>query len=64
MKTISPIEQEVNQIRLRIYEQTKDMTPTQVSEFYRQRTDDTIKKYGFKVIASAKENRPRDTQGR
>ena len=63
MKTISPIEQEINQIRLKIHEKTKDMTPAQVSEYYRQRTEATIKKYGFKVLASAKENRLRDGQG-
>jgi len=55
MKTISKVEQEVNQIRLGIYEKTKDMTPLQLSEYYRQSTEATIQKYGFKVIASAKE---------
>jgi len=55
MKTISPIEQEVNQIRLAIYEKTKDMTPTQITEYYKQSTEATIQKYGFKVVASAKE---------
>ena len=30
MKTTSKIEQEVNQIRLAIYEKIKDMTPAQV----------------------------------
>ena len=53
MKTISNIEKEVNQIRLKIYEETKDLTPEQ----YRQRldkiTDAAAKKYGFKVVASA-----------
>jgi len=63
MTVISPIERDINQIRLRIYEETKNMTPAQVSEYFRQRTDATIKKYGFKVIASARENRPRDIQG-
>jgi hypothetical protein len=54
MKTISPIEQEVNQIRLAIYEKIKDMTPAQVTEYYKQSTEATIQKYGFKVIKSAK----------
>ena len=56
MKTPNTIEQEVNQIRLRIYEKTKDMTPAQLTEYYRHSTEATIKKYGFKVIASAEEN--------
>ena len=55
MKTISTIEQEVNQIRLAIYEKIKDMTPSQITEYYRQSTEATIQKYGFKVIANAKE---------
>jgi len=57
MKTISPIEQEVNQIRLAIYEKTKDMTPTQITDYYKQSTEATIQKYGFKVIKNAKEQR-------
>jgi len=55
MKGISKIEQEVNQIRLKIYEKTKEMTPAQLSEYYRQSTEATVKKYGFKVITNAKE---------
>ncbi len=54
MKTTSTIEQEVNQIRLTIYEKTKDMTPEQLTEYYRQNTDATIKKYGFRVVHNAK----------
>ena len=53
MKTISPIEQEVNQIRLTIYEKIKDMTPAQVTEYYRKSGEATAKKYGFKIIESA-----------
>jgi hypothetical protein len=63
MKTISKIEQEVNQIRLGIYEKTKDMTPAQLTEYYRKSTDDTINKFGFKVIASARENNIQKMQG-
>ena len=53
MKTISPIEQEVNQIRLAIYEKVKDMTPSQVTEYYKQSTEATIQEYGFKVVKNA-----------
>ena len=31
MKTINPIEQEANQIRLAIYEKIKDITPAQMT---------------------------------
>ena len=55
MKAISKVEQEVNQIRLRIYEKTKGMSPAQLSDYYKQSTEATVKKYGFKVIPSAKE---------
>ena len=55
MKMTSPIEQEVNQIRLKIYEKTKDMTPEQLTEYYKQSTEATIKKYGFKIASSARE---------
>ena len=40
---------------LAIYEKTKDMTPAQITEYYKQSTDATIQKYGFKVIKNAKE---------
>ena len=56
MKPISKVEQEVNQIRLGIYEKTKDMNPAQLTEYYRQSTEETIKKYGFRIIASARDN--------
>ncbi|MDR2599983.1 MAG: hypothetical protein LBC73_06870 [Oscillospiraceae bacterium] len=55
MKTINLIEQEVNQIRLAIYEKIKDMTPTQVTDYYRKSGEATAKKYGFKLIESARE---------
>jgi hypothetical protein len=53
MKTINTIEQEVNQIRLEIFEKTKDMTPAQLTAYYQKRGEDSAKKYGFKIIASA-----------
>ncbi|MDR2547376.1 MAG: hypothetical protein LBC96_07735 [Lachnospiraceae bacterium] len=55
MKTINPIEQEVNQIRLAIYDKIKDMTPAQVTEYYRKSGEATAKKYGFKIIENANE---------
>jgi len=55
MKTISNIEREVNQIRLRIYEKTKDMTPSQLTEYYLKSGEASAKKYGFKLVANANE---------
>jgi len=57
MKSTSLIEQEINQIRLAIYEKIKDMTPTQVTEYYRKSGEATAKKYGFKIVESAKKRR-------
>jgi len=57
VKAISKIEQEVNQIRLGIYEKTKDMTPSQLQEYYRKSTEATIQEYGFRVVENVKESR-------
>jgi len=55
MKTPNTIERDINRIRLKIYEETKDMTPRQLTEYYKRCTEPIIKKYGFKVVSSAKE---------
>jgi hypothetical protein len=55
MKTISPVEQEVNQIRLAIYEKTKDMTPAQRAERTNRIAEEAAKKYGFKIREGTKE---------
>ena len=57
MKTISPIEHEVNQIRLAIYEKTKDMTPAQRAERTNRIAEAAAKKHGFKIVESARERK-------
>jgi len=57
MNTISNVEQEVNQIRLKIHEETKGLTPAQYKERLDRITEAAAQKYGFKIVASAKENR-------
>ena len=52
MKTPNTIEQEINQIRLRIYEETKDMTTQERVERVNRIGEAAAKKYGFKVVAS------------
>ena len=52
MKTSNNIEKEINQIRLRIYEKTKDMTPAQLTEYYKKSGEASAKKYGFKIVAN------------
>jgi len=53
MKTTNNIEQEINQIRLQIYEETKDMSPAQLTAYYQKSGEDSAKKYGFRIIVSA-----------
>ena len=55
MKAPNTIEQEINQIRLRIYEETKDMTIQERVERINRIGETAAKKYGFKRVASAKE---------
>ena len=55
MKTISKIEQEINEIRLAIYEETKDMTPSEMTEYFRKSGKQAADKYGFKRVASARD---------
>jgi len=56
MKTIDKIEQEVNQIRLAIHEETKNLTPAQRVERVNKIGEAAAKKYGFKRVASIKNN--------
>ncbi|MDR0843485.1 MAG: hypothetical protein LBP68_08730 [Acidobacteriota bacterium] len=58
MKAINNIEREINEIRLKIYEKTKDMTPAQLNEYYRKSGDATARKYGFKIVQNASERTP------
>ena len=52
MITADTIEHEVNQIRLSIYEKTKDMTAAQLTEYYKKSGEASAKKYGFEIIAN------------
>ena len=47
------IEKDINKIRLRIYEKTKDMSPQQLTEYYKKSGETSAKKYGFQIVASA-----------
>jgi len=54
MKAANTIEQEINRIRLCIYEETKNMTPQERAERVNRIGEAAAKKYGFKRIARAK----------
>jgi len=57
MRTPDTIEQEIDNIRLVIYERTKDMTPSQLTEYYRKSGEESAKKYGFTIVENARDNR-------
>ena len=54
MKGINTLEHEIDQIRLQIYEETKNMTHSQLTDYYQKSGENSAKKYGFKIIPSAK----------
>ena len=54
MKTCNTIERDLNRIRLKIHEETKNLTPAQYIERYNRIGEEAAKKYGFTRIASAK----------
>ena len=55
MRTLSSVEQEINRIRLEIYEETKDMTAEQRREYYRKGGEIAAEEFGVRRIASAKD---------
>jgi hypothetical protein len=52
MITIKTVEREINEIRVGIYEETKDMTQAQRNERLARIVDDAHKQFGFKRAAS------------
>lgn len=58
MRTPNTIEQDINRIRLQIYEETKNMTVQERVERVNKIGEAAARKYGFKVVANAKENTP------
>jgi hypothetical protein len=55
MRTLNTIEDEIDQIRLGIYEKTKNMTTEQLIEYYRKSGEASAKKYGFKIYRNAQD---------
>ena len=43
----NPIEEELNAIRIKIYEQTKSMTVEEQADFFNRRTREAFAKYGI-----------------
>ena len=53
MKNADPVQDELDQIRRAIYKEIKHMTPSQITEYYRRRTEPIIRQFGMKVVTSA-----------
>jgi len=60
MKKPDTIEEEVNRIRLEIYEEIKDLTTEQYVERTNKIGEALAKQYGFKIVASAKSSKVED----
>jgi hypothetical protein len=56
MKAINPIEQEINRIRLEIYEETKNLTKEQRIEHTNKIAETAAKEFRLIRIASAKDD--------
>ncbi len=56
MRTPNTIEQDINRTRRRIYEETKNMTVKERVERVNKIGEAAAKKYGFKIVASARED--------
>jgi hypothetical protein len=54
MKKPNTIEQEINQIRLRIYEEIKDMSTEERVDHANRIGEAAVKKYGFKRLVRTK----------
>jgi hypothetical protein len=50
------IEQEINQIRLEIYEETRNLTPEQYTQRVQKIGEAAAKKYGYQRVTNVKEN--------
>ena len=52
MKNEDNTMRELHQIRLKIYEQIKDMTPEEETAWYKMRTEPIMKEFGIKYAES------------
>jgi len=51
MRTPNTIEEDINRIRLAIYEETKNMTPEQCAERRERNTLEFVKKSGYRFVS-------------
>jgi len=55
MKKPDTILDEVHATRRKLYEATKDMTSSERTAYFNRNAESVAQKYGFKIVASAKE---------
>ena len=53
---------EVHAIRHKLYEETKDMTTSERTEYINKLANATAQQYGFKIVTSTLENRTQEKQ--
>jgi hypothetical protein len=46
----SPVEQELNAIRLKNYERTKDMTTSERADYLHKKVEDGLRRHGYKLV--------------
>jgi hypothetical protein len=49
-QTISPVEQELNAIRLKNYEKTKDMTTSERVDYLHKKVEDGLRQSGYTLV--------------
>jgi len=63
MAKVNRCEMEVDAIGDKIYAETKHMTREEQAKRLRDKTQNLAAQYGFKIVASAKDNTIQETQG-
>jgi uncharacterized protein YneR len=49
MRKLNTIEDELNRIRVEIYEETKHMTTEEIVDYFRKYGEEAAQKYGFSI---------------
>jgi hypothetical protein len=52
MRKPNTIEDELDKIRVEIYEEIKDLSPKEYLEYFRKFGEEAAKKYGFTLVSS------------
>jgi len=54
MKSINPVEKEINEIREKLYEEIKDMTPSEMTAYVKRQVAPLHEKYSFQTIPTTR----------